>query len=300
MRRSLSLVALATLLVACGDKAGPAAGGGSARTPAADHGGGATDLGVVTLAGHELSVVRLGDLVPGKEGAFEVTLVRGPAGAVLEKLNVYAWIESGDGTQVSKPSKGAVEKGRLHFHATPKADAKDLTRVVLRLRAEGVDERAGLPLDGHGHEHGSTPHDGVLAALKGPDGKPAGHLELKLHDDKGDLELWLAKDEKISQPLDLPLDAVVRVVFADHANRAVELRVRNTAKNEDEEGTANVRDGRTNYFIFPGETGADAAWLKGEKFASVVRVTFTADGKEYASEEFMLVPHTHADGTTHR
>ena len=47
-------------------------------------------------------------------------------------------------------------------------------------------------------------------------------------------------------------------------------------------------------------TDADAAWLKGEELASVVRVTFTADGKDYASEELMLVPHTHADGTTHR
>jgi len=39
---------------------------------------------------------------------------------------------------------------------------------------------------------------------------------------------------------------------------------------------------------------------KGENSASEVRVTFTADGKDYASEELMLVPHTHADGTTHR
>jgi hypothetical protein len=175
-----------------------------------------------------------------------------------------------------------------------------LQRVVLRLRAEGgIDERASLPLDGHGHEHGATPHDGVVAYFQGPDGKLAGHLELKLHDDKGDLELWIAQDAAISKPFDLPLDAVIRVEFIDVGKRTVDLRVRNAEKNEDEDGAPNVRGARTNYFIFPGETGADAAWLMGATFSSVVRVTFQAEGQRYVSEEFMLVPHTHADGSKH-
>ena len=120
------------------------------------------------------------------------------------------------------------------------------------------------------------------------------------YDDKGDLELWLAKDAAIAAPFDLPLAATVRVQFVDVGNRTVELRVRNATKNEDEAGVANVRDGRTNYFIFPGESGADAAWLVGAKFASIVKVTFDADGRTYTSEEFMLVPHTHADGQGHK
>ena len=128
----------------------------------------------------------------------------------------------------------------------------------------------------------------------------AGHLELKLHDDKGDLELWIAKDAKISQPFDLPLDAIVRVTFIDVKGKVVELRVRNADKNEDEDGTANVRAGATNYFIFPGVTGQDAAWLQGAGFQSLVTVAFTAGGKAYVSEEFPLVPHTHADGSTHK
>ncbi len=309
MRRH-ALVALGSLLLAaCGDGGSrapqPAAGSGApAPASAPDHAGESRDLGRVTIAGHEFGVVRLGDLVPGREGAFEVTLVAGPDGADLAKLNVYAWVEAEGGAQVSAPTKGTLEKGRLHFHLTPRADAAAPRSVVLRLRAGGgggnVDERGSLPLDGHGHEHGAAPHDGVVAAFQGPDGRVAGHLELKLHDDKGDLELWLARDAKITQPLDLPLDAAVRVTFADFGDRVVELRARNRDRNEDEDGKANVRDGKTNYFVFPGGSGQDAAWLAGAAFQSVVRVAFTAGGAAHTSEEFILVPHTHADGSTHK
>lgn len=306
--RTRVLVALASLaLVACGEKGTeppqPTSGTGTAPPAAAiaDHAGEDKDLGRLTIAGHEFGVTRLGDLIPGKEGAFEVTLVKGPAGADLARLNVYAWVEEEGGAQVSAPAKGSLENGRLHFHMTPRADAAVPKRVVLRLRAEGgIDERAALPLDGHGHEHGATPHDGIVASFKGPDGQVAGHLELKLHDDKGDLELWIAKDSKITQPFDLPLDGSARVTFIDFQDKTVDLRVRDAAKNEDEDGKASVRDGKTNYFIFPGASGQDAAWLMGSKFQSVVRVAFTSEGRAYVSEEFILVPHTHADGSTHK
>ena len=73
------------------------------------------------------------------------------------------------------------------------------------------------------------------------------------------------------------------------------LAKRNKAKNEDEDGTPNVRAGKTNYFIFPGETGEDASWLMGAAFKSRVRVSFPMDGKTFTSEEFVLVPHGHGD-----
>lgn len=308
MRPTVLALAFLAALAGCGDSTKPAPAPTPTATPppatpptaaATDHGA-AVDLGRLTLAGHELAVVRLGDVVPGKEGAFEVALVKAPAGVTVATVGLYAWVEAQEGGPASAPAKASVEAGKLHVHVTARADAPPLKRIVLRLRYADLDERGSLPLDGHGHEHGPTPHEGVVAAFHGPEGVLAGHLELKLHDDKGDLELWLAKDAAITAPFDLPLAAAVRVQFVDVGNRVVELRARNAAKNEDEAGVANVRDGRTNYFIFPGDTGADAAWLVGAKFASIVKVTFEADGRSYTSEEFMLVPHTHADGHGHK
>ncbi|HBP18002.1 MAG TPA: hypothetical protein DEA08_09440 [Planctomycetes bacterium] len=120
-----------------------------------------------------------------------------------------------------------------------------------------------------------------------------------MHDDKGDLELWLARDAELAQPFDLPLDATITVTFTDKGNKTTTLRVRNRDKNEDEDGKANVREGKTNYFIFPGDTGEDATWLKGADFLATVKVAFTAEGKEHTTSPFVLRPHTHGDGHAH-
>jgi len=152
--------------------------------------------------------------------------------------------------------------------------------------------------DGGGHDHDAGGGDGVLARFTQGDEK-VGYLRLKLHDDKGDLELWLARDAELAQPFDLPLDSTITVTFTDKGNKTTTLRVRNRDKNEDEDGKATVRDGKTNYFIFPGDTGEDASWLKGADFLATVKVAFTADGKEYASSAFVLRPHTHGDGHAH-
>ena len=138
----------------------------------------------------------------------------------------------------------------------------------------------------HSHDHG--PNHGVLAPFQLDQAK-AGVLELKLHDDKGDLELWLTAGKG---PFDLPLDAVITASFPK-LDKSVELRVRNTEKNDDEGGNATVRDGKTNYFIFPGDSGVDPAFLVGKEFASEVELSFSADGKSYKTEAFMLRPHQH-------
>src|SRR5690606_14173734 len=182
--------------------------------------------------------------------------------------NAYLWVESQDGTQLSAPEKGLPSGDRLHFHVTPRQDEKAPYRVVLRLRSGDSDERGSLPLDGHGHEHVEGPHHGVPATFSG-DGSQ-GHLELKLHDDKGDLELWLAEDAAFQRPFDLPLDATVEVEFIDVDGRKATLRPRNTTTNEDEEGVPNIREGKTNYFVFPGQQGEDASWLQGKEFQSIV------------------------------
>ncbi len=152
------------------------------------------------------------------------------------------------------------------------------------------DEAAG---GAHGHAH--TPHDGVIAAL----GDGAGFVELKLHDDKGDLELWLAKDREMKEPLDIPADTSINVSFKDLPGKTAALAVRNNDTNEDEDGNPNLRGGMTNYFIFPGSSGQDPTWLMGQKFRSAVVLSFNVNGKTYTSDEFVLVPHTHADGQAH-
>jgi hypothetical protein len=246
-------------------------------------------LGEVEILGHTFAVTRLGEVTAGSEAAFRVTLAKGPAGAELARLSLFLWVENEAGESLSAASKGSVEAGGLHFHTTPRADAGVPTNVALRLRAEGADDRAKLPLDGHGHAHVETPHHGLMAVLE----NGAGHLELKLHDDKGDLELWLTKDAEGQQALDLPLDTVIRVTLIDKDNRTVELRVRNKERNEDEDDNTSIRNGKTNYFIYPGDTGADASWLQGKTFNSLAVVELEIDGKAVRSEEFSLAPHVH-------
>lgn len=150
---------------------------------------------------------------------------------------------------------------------------------------------------GHGHVH--TPHDGIIAMLKNAEDAVVGYVELKLHDDKGDLELWLAKNRELSEPIDIPVDSEITVSFLDLGQKVVMLRARNNDQNEDEDGKPNLRNGKTNYFIFPDDSGQDPSWLMGAKFKSAVRLSFDFNGKTYTSEEFVLVRHTHADGQGH-
>ena len=292
---SVSVIPLLLCLFSCGDdsssgtnksKGDDTQQASKKETMPTDHGS-SLDLGTVTVAGTDFSIVQLGDLVPGAEGAFEV----GAEEAELASLNVYLWVESEDGTQLSSPAKGSPEGDVLHFHVTPRKGDKTPHRVVLRLRSEGVDERAGLPLDGHGHEHRDGPHHGIPATFTG--GDVSGHLELKLHDDKGDLELWLTEDPEFSRPFDLPIDASIELEFIDVEGRKAKLRPRNTDKNEDEDGNPNIRDGKTNYFIFPSQDGEDASWLQGKDFSSIVVARFVRDGQSFESEEFVLKPHVH-------
>jgi hypothetical protein len=140
----------------------------------------------------------------------------------------------------------------------------------------------------------SGPHTGRLAPLQDPTGATVAWAELKLHDDKGDLELWLGSNPRLATPLDLPLATVVTVAFPT-LNKSVTLKVRNSHLNEDEDAKPNIRDGKTNYFIFPGDTGADASWLMGANFSSEAKITIG----EYSTSVFKLIPHTHGAGSDH-
>ena len=139
----------------------------------------------------------------------------------------------------------------------------------------------------HSHGEGVGKNHGMLADFSGGDHQ--GTLELKLHDDKGDLELWLM--DSSGKPFDLPLDATITISF--DAGKSVKLRVRNKDQNEDEAENPNNRNGMTNYFIFPGETGADASWLVGKSFKDQVVVSFDKSGSQIKSGKFELTPHVH-------
>jgi len=52
-----------------------------------------------------------------------------------------------------------------------------------------------------------------------------------------------------------------------------------------------MRGDATNYFIFPGESGQDAEWLKGETWRGVVAAAFEANGESFVLDPMVLVPH---------
>ena len=143
----LCLLLATAALAACGpndasgrERTAPADGAGAT----ADHGT-ATELGTVTVAGKQFEIHRLGDLVPGQEGAFEVHPVDIPD-AELAGLSLYLWVESEDGTQLSAPAPGSRDGDHLHFHVTPRKGEQPPHHLVLRLRTAETDERATLPL----------------------------------------------------------------------------------------------------------------------------------------------------------
>jgi hypothetical protein len=240
----------------------------------------------------ELMILVLGDdgATPAAVAATEFIVTtnetKAEDGTVVPEMTVVATAVDAEDGKASKFVGSDPGIGNVADFAGTVSGEIDGTPVM------GEFDEAG---SGAGHAH--TPHDGVVAVLSGPSGE--NFVELKLHDDKGDLELWLAHDRQMTEPLDIPADTEITVTFKDVPGKTATLAVRNNEKNEDEEGTANMRDGKTSYFIFPGDSGQDPTWLMGQDFRSAVTVSFTVDGKEYRSDEFVLVPHTHANGHVH-
>ena len=267
-------------------------------------------LGTVSLGGATFMVDRDGQIEAGKTTEFGVEHVpsgaepaEGEAPSKRQRKSAVvpsgAWFVNPDGKKLCEPvageghDTGDGEGGHWHFNVTPLYPVKKCAFVLQVGEEEAVVDFA----------RGAAPcNDGILSVLKATDDAEwRGFLELKLHGDAGDLELWLyanAGGQTSWQshtgkpvPFDVPKDTVVRLSFPSHAGKTIELRVRNGDENEDEEGTANMRGSGTNYFIFPGESGQDPEWLKGEKWRGVVVVAFEAEGKSFACDPFVLVPH---------
>ncbi len=307
--------ALALGLAACGDHDHEHGDGDASHDHAAEHGG-----MLLETSDHSMHFEVKHD---EKAGLLQVWVYDGEMKAVETGAPVIQLAEDSGGKKLTGQNpNGAKASHEWHF-----SDRVLNSHVHgrLRLSHDGKSYNVDLPdfeggndhghghdehgddhgdkhEDGHGHdedgdhghdEHG--PHDGMVTAFAGADGKAVGHVELKLHDDKGDLELWLATDEGITKPFDLSLADKITVTFHGR-DKSVTLAVRNTDKNEDEDGTANNRSGKTNYFIFPGDTGADASWLMGKDFSCPVSISFSSGGTKYSTQQFTLIPHTHHEG----
>merc|ERR1712050_296723 len=124
-----------------------------------------------------------------------------------------AWVLDGKGQRICAPVEGEGHDDHFHYMVTPKSsDAQ-------RLAISYSDQVSTISV----HPGAAPASDGILSPLEDADGKLVGFIELKLHDDAGDLELWLCADGAMSQPLDFPADTVITVTCPTHGNRSVQL-----------------------------------------------------------------------------
>ena len=181
----------------------------------------------------------------------------------------------------------------------------DLKNLIVGLEKEGLDddsladlvlglhpviakliEAAGMP-----HIHANEgPNSGFIFPVFGSEGKQKGTIEIKLHDDAGDLEVWLKHGGHGGEPWRLPLDANLTLAFPGEG-KTVTLAVRDRERNEDESGESTIFEETTDYFVFPADTGVDASWLMGAEFAAKAELSF--DGATTGS--FVLRPHVHRE-----
>ncbi|MEM9281777.1 MAG: hypothetical protein AAGA96_08125 [Verrucomicrobiota bacterium] len=147
-------------------------------------------------------------------------------------------------------------------------------------------DAAGMP-----HVHSNEgPNDGFLHPVFDGGGTQIGTAEIKLHDDAGDLEVWLTRGGHGGEPWRLPLDTTLALNFPDR-DQTVTLAVRDRERNEDESGASTIDGGETAYFVFPGESGADASWLVGEDFAAKAELRF----EDATTGSLILRPHIHPE-----
>ena len=145
-------------------------------------------------------------------------------------------------------------------------------------------DAAGMP-----HIHANEgPNGGFLHPVFDGEVKQVGTAEIKLHDDAGDLEVWLTRGGHGGESWRLPLDTTLSLTFSDLGKKAT-LVVRDRERNEDESGESTIHDGATAYFVFPGASGADASWLMGEDFAARAELRFG----DSTTGSFILRPHVH-------
>ena len=140
-------------------------------------------------------------------------------------------------------------------------------------------------------------HEGVVARCPiGPEREV--FAEIKLHDDKGDIELWLTSDRDGVSPYGIPLHEEVRIELADN-RKSVGLSVRDAVENKDEDGVSHLKSGLADYFIYPGASGDSAEWLSGANFIDEAKVSFSDRGTVINCDWVTLLPHSHAESHQH-
>ena len=147
-------------------------------------------------------------------------------------------------------------------------------------------EAAGMP---HIHANEGT-NGGFLYPIFDDNGKQTGTVEIKLHDDAGDLEVWLKRGGYEGDPWLVPSKTMLTLNFPA-LNKRVILAVRDHERNEDESGASTIVEGNTNYFVFPGATETDATWLMGADFAAKGELIF----ENTTTGLFVLRPHIHRE-----
>ena len=167
-------------------------------------------------------------------------------------------------------------------------DDSSMENLVLGLHSviAKLIETAGMP-----HIHANEgPNGGFLFPIFDSNREQTGTVEIKLHDDAGDLEVWLISGGYEGDPWWLPTDTTLTLHFPA-LNKSVTLAVRDQDRNEDESGASTIIEGKTNYFVFPGSTDEDASWLMGADFAAKVELRF----EDATTGSFVLRPHIHRE-----
>ena len=167
-------------------------------------------------------------------------------------------------------------------------DDSSLENLVLGLHPviAKLIEAAGMP-----HIHANEgPNGGFLFPIFDSNKEQTGTVEIKLHDDAGDLEVWLKSGGYEGDPWRLPTKTILTLNFPA-LNKSLILAVRDQDRNEDESGASTIIEGNTNYFVFPGSTDEDASWLMGADFAAKVELRF----EEATTGLFVLRPHIHRE-----
>ena len=136
-------------------------------------------LGAVTVGGATFTIDREGQVEAGRTTEFGVEHIGGTPGVKPSS----AWLENPDGTMPADPVKSEPHDSHWHFNVEP-LDPVKKCKFVLQVG----DEKAYVDF-----ARGAQPsQDGILSVFKSPsDPDWRGFLELKLHGDAGDLELWL-------------------------------------------------------------------------------------------------------------